>query len=87
MRFREVHQVAEAMDDRPLVGRNGMRAVLVRGAQVVQRGLASFRVQRNGLEHDVGLRRCQPLVDVPALGSRGRRAVHAAGVGEPTHAP
>jgi hypothetical protein len=50
-----------------------VRAVLDGGAQVVERGLAGARIQRDRLEHHVGRARGEPRAHVRAFDAGGSR--------------
>ncbi len=83
---REAKQLPVTMHQRPLVRGDGVRAMLEDGAEVVERRLTGVRIERDRLEHHVGTRLGEPVVDVAARHPRRLRGVEPLGVGTPTDA-
>ena len=63
-----------SVNDRTLVGRDGMGSVLKRGLNMTYRWLSTFDIERRSLEHNLRVRGVQPLASVPAHAKYGRKS-------------
>src|SRR3984957_9152514 len=92
----EIAEFAIGVDDWSFVGGDGVGAVVKRGGDVIDGGLAVFDVQGGGFEEDVGAGGFQPVSDASRLPIRPSRSsgqecplhtslrIEAIGVGEPS---